>query len=119
MPYKPKHSCGHPGCPELVESGKQYCEKHVSLHPEYTRSASSRGYTSKWQRASKAYLRKHPLCAECMKVGRYTKATVVDHITPHRGDQKLFWDEGNWQPLCKACHDKKTGNEDSRPTYHY
>ena len=38
-----------------------------------------------------------------------TPATVVDHVIPHRGDRKLFWDEQNWQPLCKECHDKKTG----------
>ena len=61
----------------------------------------------------------HPLCAECRKQGRYTKATVVDHIVPHRGDQKLFWDRSNWQPLCKACHDRKTWREDNRPTYTY
>lgn len=76
MPYKQKHPCRHPSSPELVESGKKYCEKHVSLHPEYIRSASSRGYTGKWQRVSKAYLRKHPMCGECMKQGRYTKTTV-------------------------------------------
>jgi len=32
-------------------------------------------------------------------------ATVVDHITPHRGDMTLFWDKSNWQSLCKRCHD--------------
>jgi hypothetical protein len=32
-------------------------------------------------------------------------AVVVDHIVPHRGDMKLFWDSGNWQSLCKTCHD--------------
>lgn len=53
------------------------------------------------------------------KVGRLTQATVVDHIVPHRGDQKLFWDESNWQPLCKPCHDKKTWNEDNNPTYKF
>ena len=26
------------------------------------------------------YLATHPLCVKCMAVGRYTKATVVDHI---------------------------------------
>jgi shikimate kinase len=31
-------------------------------------------------------------------------ATVVDHIKPHRGDQALFWDKNNWQPLCTHCH---------------
>lgn len=24
----------------------------------------------------------------------------------------LFWDEANWQPLCKPCHDQKTARED-------
>ena len=28
MPTKPKHPCAWPGCPELVESGERYCEKH-------------------------------------------------------------------------------------------
>ena len=53
------------------------------------------------------------------KPGKYVRATVVDHIVPHRGDQKLFWDQNNWQPLCKSCHDKKTLTEDINPTYTY
>ena len=109
MPRRPRVPCGHPGCPELIEPGTKFCEKHKSLHPEITRPAAKRGYGSRWQKASKAFLQSHPLCAECRKQGRYTKATVVDHIVPHRGDQKLFWDRSNWQPLCKACHDRKTG----------
>ena len=72
-----------------------------------------------WQQASKAYLQSHPLCVECVKLGRYTKATVVDHIVPHRGDQKLFWDQSNWQALCKSHHDRKTLTEDINPTYRY
>lgn len=119
MPYKPKVPCRHPGCPELVEAGKLYCEKHRPLHPEVTRPAAKRGYGSRWQRARKKYLEAHPLCAECMKQGRYTKATVVDHIVPHRGDQKLFWDQGNWQALCERHHNIKTGREDSNPEYKY
>ena len=72
-----------------------------------------------WQKASKQYLAAHPLCVKCMAEGRYVRATVVDHIVPHRGDKNLFWDRSNWQSLCKAHHDKKTGLEDSRPTYHF
>ena len=116
MPFRPKHPCAHPGCPELVEKGK-YCDKHKPLHPEVTRSASSRGYGRSWQKASKQYLNEHPLCVMCQAEGRYRKATVVDHIIPHRGVTLLFWDRGNWQALCKEHHDKKTGNEDSRPQY--
>ncbi len=72
--------------------------------------ADARGYTAEWRRARKAYLQLHPLCAECLKEGRLTPATVIDHIMPHRGDRRLFWDEKNWQPLCAACHNKKTGS---------
>lgn len=32
-------------------------------------------------------------------------ATVVDHIKPHKGDSQLFWDQDNWQSLCKTHHD--------------
>ena len=119
MPYRPKRPCAHPGCPELVESGRKYCEKHRLLHPEDTRSASSRGYGRAWQKVSRQFLNAHPLCVMCAAEGRYVKATVVDHIRPHRGDAKLFWDRGNWQSLCKAHHDQKTGLKDSRPTYRY
>ena len=34
-----------------------------------------------------------------------------DRGRPHRGDQRLFWDEGNWAPSCKPCHDAKTARE--------
>ena len=119
MPHKPKHPCAHPGCPELVPYGEKYCEKHKGMHPEEVRSASSRGYGSQWNKARKMYLAAHPLCEQCLKEGRYTKATVVDHIRPHRGDPELFWNPDNWQALCKPCHDKKTGEFDSRPEYKY
>lgn len=119
MAYKPKVPCRHPGCPELVEPGQKYCAKHKPMHPEENRSASRRGYGSRWQKASKTFLHAHPLCVNCLRHGRITKATVVDHIVPHRGDRKLFWDQNNWQPLCKRCHDKKTGKEEKNPFYHF
>ena len=119
MPTKPNIPCRHPGCAALIPAGEKYCEKHKPLHPEEIRSASTRGYGSAWQKARKQYLAAHPLCARCMADGRYVKATVVDHIVPHRGDKKLFWDRDNWQSLCRKCHDKKTWTEDNNPEYHY
>lgn len=76
-------------------------------------SAASRGYNSKWAAARKDFLFLNPLCAECLKTNLLTSATVVDHIIPHRGDMKVFWDRGNWQALCKICHDRKTATKDS------
>ena len=119
MPQKPKISCNHPGCPNLVPVGTKYCDLHRTLHPEEVRSASSRGYGKRWQQVRKRYLEVHPLCAECMKQGLYVKASDVDHIIPHRGDSDLFWDQSNWQPLCHRHHSMKTAREDTHPEYKY
>lgn len=71
-------------------------------------TAAQRGYDYRWQVASKLFLADHPLCIECKGCGLVVGATCVDHITPHRGDQVLFWDVSNWQPLCTTCHCRKT-----------
>ena len=119
MPRTPDHPCAQQGCPRLIPKGKKYCAEHAALHPEEVRSAASRGYGAAWQKARKQYLEAHPLCVECMREGRYVKATDVDHIVPHRGDQKLFWDRSNWQALCHRHHSMKTRREDQTPEYHY
>jgi 5-methylcytosine-specific restriction endonuclease McrA len=69
-------------------------------------SARERGYDARWERARTAYIAAHPLCIGCEAVGRVTRASVVDHIVPHQGDQRLFWDEANWQPCCSFHHDR-------------
>ena len=105
MPRKPQRPCRHPGCPNLSDG--VYCAAHKS---QYMReNAAQRGYGSRWKVARKHFLDRHPLCVECLKNGKMTPATVVDHIVPHRGDPRLFWDNANWQALCKSCHDHKTG----------
>jgi len=60
-------------------------------------TSSQRGYGYKWQKAREQFLREHPLCLMCQAQGRVEAATVVDHITPHRGDQSLFWRRSNWR----------------------
>ena len=65
------------------------------------RTAAQRGYDRRWRKARETFLRRQPLCAKCSEGGRIRKATVVDHVIPHKGDQRLFWDTGNWQALCK------------------
>lgn len=117
MPMKPKKPCKHPGCPELT--AWDYCEEHVKLHMADRISADGRGYDSRWRKARKHFLKAHPLCEKCKEHGRFVKAVVVDHIIPHRGDEGLFWDESNWQALCKKCHDSKTMTEDRYQEYKY
>ena len=87
--------------------------------PDGRKSAAKRGYGRRWRKASQAFLDchvardyGHPLCVWCKQEGRIVRATVVDHIVPHRGDRKRFWDRTNWQPMCKRCHDAKTARED-------
>ena len=69
-------------------------------------SARDRGYDTKWQKASKAFLaqpeNRHCACG-CGRV-----ADMVDHIVPHRGDMKLFWRRSNWQPMASSpCHSSR------------
>lgn len=69
-------------------------------------TANARGYNSQWQKATATYLKNNPLCKMCKEQGHITQAVVVDHIKPHKGDSKLFWDtKNNWQSLCKLHHD--------------
>ena len=65
------------------------------------------------------YLKENPFCVKCYEEGHITMATVVDHIKPHRGDKKLFWDRGNWQPLCEHHHNVKTMTEDRYVEYRF
>jgi 5-methylcytosine-specific restriction endonuclease McrA len=68
-------------------------------------SARERGYSSRWDKASLRFLRRNPVCRCCRARGKPVPSKVTDHIVPHGGDQLLFWDEHNWQPACKWCHD--------------
>lgn len=100
--------------------------KTLRLHnrePKTRGNANERGYTYRWQKASKAYLKQNPVCVLHLAKGEVVAWTicketgkrdglVVDHIIPHRGDMAVFWDRSNWQTLCKPCHDLKTARYD-------
>ena len=73
--------------------------------PEWRGSAHSRGYSRSWARASARYKQLHPICIGCLAVSKLSKTDVVDHIVPHKGNPALFWNENNWQPLCRWHHD--------------
>lgn len=71
-------------------------------------SRHERGYTYRWVKYRKWFLARNPKCIECEKKGLYRSSTVVDHVVPHRGNTKLFWDYANHQALCEGCHNEKT-----------
>lgn len=73
---------------------------------------TDRGYDSRWWKYRALYLRQHPLCVLCAENGRTVAATVVDHIVPHKGDQRVFWDPKNHRALCKPCHDARVDEGD-------
>ncbi len=77
-------------------------------------SPSSRGYGRRWQRLRLAFLAQHPLCVMCKAEDRIVAATVVDHVTPHKGDEALLYAWSNLQPLCHSHHASKTNRDGSR-----
>jgi len=114
--------CNYPLCPDQVEKpGARFCGFHASLTRKNRRrekqrrgevvSSSRHGYSRRWREARSRYLKRHPLCINCLARGDQIEATVVDHIVPHKRDHDLFWDHSNWQALCAPCHNRKTGEE--------
>lgn len=100
---RPPHICT---CGRTVAHGAR-CACQVSMtrarnkrHDANRPSASKRGYNHAWRKARVKYLDLHPFC----RCG--AKATLVDHIKAHKGDNALFWDRTNWQPMCAPCHNR-------------
>jgi len=58
----------------------------------------------RWRNLRKRFLDANPLCVKCKEMGFVTVATTVDHKKPHKGNEKMFWDESNLQGLCSHCH---------------
>lgn len=113
MPIKPLKPCKEPSCKELTRN--VYCDKHKWNNTAPKRSSNKMGYNYWWQKERKAFIERNPLC---VNFGNQSfpnctiNATVVDHIVPHKGDESLFYDMSNWQPMCSSCHSYKTRTED-------
>ena len=76
------------------------------------KTTAERGYGGKWQRERLRHLAKHPLCERCEKLGRALTAPVVNHRTPHKGNQRLFWDRSNWESLCEWHHNSEAQRDE-------
>ena len=60
--------------------------------------------SQRWKSIRAAQLASEPICAMCKARDKITAARIADHVTPHKGDEGLFW-YGRLQSLCKKCHD--------------
>lgn len=112
MPFAPPRLCS---CGTIVPSGVR-CACQIAgdrarkaRHDRGRPSARQRGYDSRWQKARAGYLLAHPYCIMCG-----APASHVDHITPHKGDDRLFWDQSNWQSLCAHHHNSTKQREERR-----
>lgn len=113
MPVRAPSVCGycrkaHPQgetCHAVAKMQKERKARFDQKRP----TANQRGYNGEWAKARKQYLAAHPLCCRCG-----APASVVDHIKPHKGNQTLFWDRFNWQPLCQPCHSGPKQAEERR-----
>lgn len=110
MPTAPLQPCAEPRCPVLVTSGR--CLAHQPPpKPDHRRRLETRLYrrwyaTVRWFRLrDNVRMTAASTCAGC---GRVVLELDVDHITPHRGNPKLFWKRENLQALCKRCHALKS-----------
>ena len=120
MPPRPLKVCRHAGCHELTRDPSGYCPKHKDAAEARARkwkaeqdsqreSAYRRGYGARWRKLRAQILMDEPLCRECRKAGCIVPATDVDHIVA-RADGGTD-DGSNLQPLCHACHSRKTVRE--------
>ena len=123
MPWRPKR---HKNFERIVRERREERPDDVTLPRdhraeveaervrEYDRqrgSSSARGYDATWRKLRRWFLRKNPVCVECLrKDKRAVPADEVDHITPiRRGGARL--DPANLQSLCKRHHAQKTARE--------
>jgi 5-methylcytosine-specific restriction protein A len=68
--------------------------------------------TSRWRKVRARHLKKQPYCQCPHHIGQMVEGNTVDHITPHKGDTRLFWDERNFQTLTATCHSKFKQSEE-------
>jgi 5-methylcytosine-specific restriction endonuclease McrA len=109
MPVRAPWICG---CGNKVAGGLSCpCQVKRRAAVEKARpSARQRGYSTKWEKATKTWLARpeNRLCA----CGCGRDAEMVDHAIAHKGDMRLFWDRSNWRPMTKACNSRKAASKE-------
>lgn len=113
MPISTPKVCGHCGVAhprgQVCAAVKKQEAARKARFDAKRPSARQRGYDAEWERARRDFLLVYNSCRRCG-----APASVVDHIKPHKGDDLLFWDRSNWQPLCASCHNSHKQRHERR-----
>lgn len=119
MSQRPLRACSNYGCPHLTR--ERYCTSCMhradlarDAYEQSRAQAHQRGYDSEWRAYRLRFLHRHPFCADPYRrhVDEKTRPAIqVDHIVPHKGDRRLFWEPRNHQSLCASCGGYKSAVE--------
>lgn len=100
------------------------------MKSDHRPSARRRGYDTKWEKARKVFLDQpeNQFCERCKAGGLLNAGNlrmdgtaqtnprrmhlVVNHRIPQKGDQRLFWDQSNWEVACPDHHDIRIQQEE-------
>lgn len=94
--------------PKYPRNRQQKTGKQLSGRAAYRNLYKSK----RWQQLRKAQLAKHPFCQCPHHEGQRIPGNIVDHIKPHKGDTRLFYDPNNLQTMSKRCHDSGKQSEE-------
>ncbi len=107
MPRRPSSRCANPTCRTLVEHSGRCRTCRQGTNAAHRTDWKWIYNDPRWHALRDRVLSEEPVCA----CGCGAPRTVVDHITPHRGDERLAFDRTNRQAMTRRCHDRKTTTE--------
>ena len=98
--------------PRLSKLAPRLSTARAIRDTRYSADATVRGWykSARWQALRQEVLaRDLYTCRQTgvLLIGKHPapNSPVVDHVVPHKGDERLFWDIGNLQAVSKAYHD--------------
>lgn len=116
MPPRTPKACRYRGCSQTTTVRNGYCSEHQQSGWQRSstgKTRTQRGYGASWDKQRKRiFSRDNYLCQNCLKEGKLTPATEVDHIIPK--SQGGTDEDDNLQSICIPCHRHKTATERHR-----
>jgi 5-methylcytosine-specific restriction enzyme A len=98
-----------PWLPSRAEQLAAFRTEQTRYKPRVAPRAA--GYDTDWERLRARHLAEYPDCRMCERLGKETRARMVDHIQPICDAPERRLDPSNLQSLCWPCHNRKTQRE--------